>query len=89
MENKNIYLKAIQKWGGDTQVLMLFEEMAELQNDICKYSRGRATALNIAEEIADVEIMLEQMKVLFVIDSQVNKFREDKIKRLRKLIKET
>lgn len=32
---------AIQTYGKDAQTLMLFEEMAELQDAICKHSRGR------------------------------------------------
>ena len=37
---------AIQTYGKDAQTLMLFEEMAELQDAICKHSRGRDSWVN-------------------------------------------
>lgn len=69
---------AIRYWGSDPQINTFFEEMGELMQAINKYKRHRYTekpenepiqtlALeeNIAEEIADLEIMLEQIKILF------------------------
>ena len=44
---------------------MLFEEMAELQNAICKLNRGRGTAGDVCEEIADVMIMCLQMAQIY------------------------
>ena len=35
--------------------------MAELQNALCKLARGRGTAGDVCEEIADVMIMCLQM----------------------------
>lgn len=43
---------------------MLLEEMAELQKEICKAWRGKDNEVEIAEEVADVEIMLEQIKLI-------------------------
>ena len=36
-------LAALEKWGADAQTLMVFEEMAELQKELCKNARGCAT----------------------------------------------
>ena len=47
--------------GPDAQTLMAFEEMAELQKELCKHARGKHNRSAVAEEIADVQIMLEQM----------------------------
>lgn len=52
---------AIQTYGKDAQTLMLFEEMAELQDAICKHSLGRDKNYHVCEEIADVMIMCLQM----------------------------
>lgn len=41
---------------------------------------------NITEEMADVEIMLDQMKILFQRDSAVKEQRQYKVKRLRERI---
>ena len=77
-----VYKKALQIWGQEAQITMVFEEMSELQKELCKALRGEKVAGNIAEEIADVEIMLEQMKLLFEIESLV---RANKIYKLERL----
>ena len=61
---KELYRRAIDTYGPDAQTRMVMEEMAELQKELCKNSRGADNLASIAEEIADVEIMLEQMMVL-------------------------
>ena len=79
--NKEIYKKAITKYGLYAQIDMVFEEMSELQKELCKFKRGKSNISNIAEEIADVKIMLEQMELAFDIKDKV-KFQKDlKIKR--------
>lgn len=70
---------------------MVFEEMAELQDVLCKFLRGRVdedTRTHIAEEIADVEIMLQQMVMLFDCAGQVETFRRYKLERLAGRIEE-
>lgn len=61
------------------QDLICIEEMAELQKEIIKYRRDELyfdlTAINydvddIREEIADVEIMIEQMKDKYSISEE-------------------
>ena len=49
---------------------------------MCKAARGRDNREQIAEEIADVEIMLEQMKVLHRCAEAVAAYRESKLRRL-------
>lgn len=39
---------------------------------------------NIFEEMADVEIMLEQCKIMFQCDKELNKWKQKKIERLEK-----
>lgn len=56
---------AIQTYGKEAQTQMLFEEMAELQNAICKLNRGRGSASDVCEEIADVMIMCFQMAQIY------------------------
>lgn len=59
---------AIQTYGKEAQTRMLFEEMAELQNALCKLSRGRGTVSDVCEEIADVmygiiDIKMRMLKI--------------------------
>lgn len=72
-EEYEVYSQALNKWGAESQIMMLFEEIAELQNAICKYSRKRNNIYDVATEIADVQIMAEQMSILFgkkIVDSE-------------------
>lgn len=78
-----ILRSAIDMYGAAIQITVAFEEMSELQKELCKYLRGRGSQENIAEEIADVEIMMEQMKMLFNCETVVLQVREKKIKRLK------
>ncbi len=61
----SIFLRAIQTWGRDAQVMMAFEEMGELMTAIAQFERYRVDEHAVAEEIADVMIMMEQMAVLY------------------------
>ena len=73
---------ALEKYGFEHQLTLLFEEMSELQNALCKERRGRDSREHIAEEIADVEIMLEQMKLHYAIHEEVGRKRREKLLRL-------
>lgn len=84
LNKEDIYRQALEKWGADLQIVMVFEEMAELQKELSKNMRGKLNIYNIAEEIADVEIMLEQMKLLFSIENDVEEWKKAKIERLAK-----
>lgn len=75
--------RALYTYGSAPQIAMVFEEMSELQKELCKYLRGRGSFEHIAEEIADVEIMLEQMKMLFCCTEDVRYVRKHKVERLK------
>lgn len=64
--------KAINAWGAKAQTLMVLEEMAELQKEILKnINRDKDNITEIIDEVADVEIMLEQLKYIYKIEKQV------------------
>ena len=77
-----VYREALETYGEEVQTLIMFEEMSELQKELCKHARGRKNKLDIAEEIADVQIMLAQMIILHDCASAVEEFKRAKIKRL-------
>ncbi|GAI78537.1 unnamed protein product, partial [marine sediment metagenome] len=68
MKNEELYKKAIEKWGYELQINMCIEECAELIKALMK---GRRNPKNpnlvddILEEMVDVEIMIEQLKLIF------------------------
>lgn len=82
MTEIEIYKAALEKWGPDAQTLMVFEEMSELQKELCKFSRGKKNKDAIAEEIADVQIMIEQMIILHQCRKEVEDYKLRKLNRL-------
>ena len=59
----DIYDKAIEHYGREKQCMMTAEECAELIQALSKALRydGESFIRQVAEEVADVEIMLEQV----------------------------
>lgn len=86
MKEQEIYKNAIEKYGANHQMMMCIEEMSELTKELCKNMRGKNNRENIAEEIADVTIMLEQMKILFQCDIDVCWWMKEKLDRLERRI---
>ena len=77
---------ALETWGAEAQTRMVFEEMSELQKELCKNARGEENTLAIAEEIADVLITLEQMKILHDCGDLVEVAKAKKLERLAQRI---
>lgn len=75
-----ILRNAVQTWGKEKQTDMMIEEMAELTKEILNERRGREH--NIAEEMADAQIMLAQMEIIFQNSKEVGRIFWEKIARL-------
>lgn len=86
-DDKALYTLALSTYGAEAQTLMVFEEMAELQKELCKRGRGKQNRAEIAEEIADVQIMLEQMQVLYGCAELVSEQKRQKLERLEKRLR--
>ena len=54
MNKKDIYKRALNTWGKQSQIIILFEEVAELQKELSKHLRGEDNRDHIAEEIAEL-----------------------------------
>lgn len=83
ISDAEVLQRALDTYGSALQIVVMMEEMSELQKELCKYLRGKYSPANIAEEIADVEIMLEQMKMLFCCTDDVRNERRRKVERLK------
>jgi len=79
---KKAYTLYAAKYGNIAQMIKAIEELAELQKAIAKYLNGQGEQIFIIEEIADVEIMTSQLKLMFDCENQVEKFKKKKIKRM-------
>lgn len=86
MTDFEVYTAAIRTFGEEAQEGMAQEECAELIQAISKKHRGKKG--NIADEIADVEIMLEQLKIINNCHDEVDKIHKHKIGRLYEMIRE-
>lgn len=83
MNREEIYKELIQTYG-DIQIIVAVEELSELQKELCKALRSNGNRKNLIEEMADVEIMLEQMKMYFLIEQEeIDKIKEQKIERTK------
>lgn len=84
-ENDKAVLElALSTYGPRLQTLVAIEEMAELQKELVKHERGADNVPRIAEEIADVQIMLDQMTILFDCADAVQNLHSAKVARLAK-----
>lgn len=83
MDNRLLYTRALETYGAYAQITMVFEETAELQKELCKSMRGADNHDHIAEEIADVLIMLDQMMLLYDCEGQVEGYKAEKLDRLK------
>ena len=85
-ERRDIMLRAIHRYGEAAQIDMAVEEMAELTKALCKVKRATpgatttAAIANVIEEIADVQIMLDQLRLIFA--RSTDEVEEDKLRRL-------
>ena len=85
-------IEQAEQFGLENRLLQCKEEAAELIQALCKYKRiqqGDKTCqidmihaeYMIAEEMADIEICIEQLKYLLVNSRQIEQIKEEKIQR--------
>lgn len=86
MDMEIICQEAVNHFGSESRIMLAIEEMAELQKELCKHSRGKDNYYNIAEEIADVQIMLEQLLILFDCRETVKEWQYAKLMCLKELM---
>lgn len=85
-ERRALLERAITTYGAPAQMDMAVEEMAELTKAICKVKRVSCTAEakavleNVVEEMADVQIMLDQLRIIF--HRSTEEIEEAKLERL-------
>lgn len=97
MTSKEVLQKAINTYGVKNQMIKTVEELSELSQALCKslvrlnYTKEKTSLEddlksvdNIFKEMADVEIMLEQCKIMFQCDKEVNRWKQKKIERFER-----
>lgn len=98
-ETKEVLRKAISTYGLQKQMTKTVEELSELSQALCKslirldstsnssLQNDLKQVDNIFEEMADVEIMLAQCKLMFHCADEVAEWKEKKITRLADKLK--
>lgn len=88
---EKIFKKPIEVYGKEAQSRQAMEECAELVqaiNKCLRYPNKEECKDNLIEEIADVEIMLYQLKEMFYInETEVHEWKEKKAKREKERLK--
>ena len=79
----DVYNTAIERYGIPAQSWMVIEEMSELAKELCKMQRGQGDVDALADEIADVTIMLEQLRIMYDVNVLVCEHMDMKVNRLR------
>mgnify|MGYP000365568119 CR=1 FL=1 len=87
MQIKKLYELAIKKWGRPAQLVKCAEECSELIKICCKISLGGPIHFhNLAEELADVKIMIEQIEQAFNVEGYVEDYRQQKLEHLKSIL---
>jgi len=86
---EQVYRRAFNRFGKSSQVLMAIQEMAELTKDLTNQEMQRwDKVIDIPGEIADVEIMMEQLKLMHGLGGAVEMIKSKKIGRLERILDE-
>ena len=92
---KQLLERVITANGMNKQLDVAIEELSELIQAICKIKRrdslsneSFAVKGNLAEEMADVEIVLAELKLMFDNEDDVKEWKDYKLDRLEKRLKE-
>lgn len=86
MKDEELYAKAITSYGKQGQTDVAMEEMGELIQALIKYRRkeNQENLEHIREEIADVQIMIDQLKIIYDWhDESISKIMAEKKQRLK------
>lgn len=78
----DVYNAAIRTWGEQAQSWMVVEEASEVLKELCKMQRGRGSKEALADEIADLTIMLEQLRLMYDVNEAVCQHMDMKVQRL-------
>lgn len=84
--NSEIYQEAINTFGKQHQITKAIEELGELHIALARFLNGNADLDNIAEELADVDIVCEQLCMIFKNRAQFLKIKQEKVAKLRRTV---
>lgn len=87
---KNLYMEYICHYGSLKQAGVAIEEMSELTKELSKnIFRGEQNREQIVDELADVTIMLEQLRLIYEVNDDVCEHMDAKIERMYERLHKT
>lgn len=85
-DQREICFKAVRTFGENAQCIKAMEECGEMVHALARKVLDQEPNLdNICEEIADVEILMEQMRVIFG-DAFIDKWKNKKLEKLKGVV---
>jgi NTP pyrophosphatase (non-canonical NTP hydrolase) len=82
----SIFQRAVDHYGVDSQLSKALEEFIELTHELIKLRNGKGDLVALIGELADAEIMLAQMRVIYG-DHEIDKAIDAKLTRLEQRIR--
>ncbi len=94
IDQEEIFSKCFEKWGDSSQFMMLIEECSELIKS-CSKDMWRnfpdkplkERLHNFAEELTDVQLMIDEFIWRYMLQDEVDKIRTEKLERLVNILK--
>lgn len=84
MTREEILAKAVMHYGIKRQMVKTLEELGELTQAIAKLWAEEGDVANLAEEIADVRIMTDQIVMALQLEDAVHQVEAEKLVRLKR-----
>lgn len=86
-EKEGLLIESQRFYGENFEKNIAIEELSELIKEIAKDFRGLCDSEHIAEEMADVYIMLRHLEIIYKNSSRVQYYIDEKLKRLDERMK--
>lgn len=85
--DRKIQKGMIEKFGIDAQILQFIEECGEMLTALSHYERKRCGSVAVVNELVDLTIMIEQMKLIYdPCDTEFTAIYKYKMDRMKKLL---
>lgn len=81
---RELYAQVLEKAGAKHQITKAIEELGELITELCKIESGQTSNIALATEMADVTIMMEQLRIILDINGLVGEEMGRKCVRLKR-----
>lgn len=87
MTEEEILCGVQEEYGLSYEMVVAIEELSELTKELCKDMRDQGDEDAIAEEMADVEIVLAHLKLIYKNADMVAEWRGRKLRELEKMLR--